>query len=74
MASQTPTLQQNWQSSEKSQNFKEKTQYLMDILYKWLTFSKGELFLPVDQQHNLKIQMKYRFEISLILSQGHYVI
>ena len=29
----TPALQQNWQSSEKSQNFKEKTQYLMNTLY-----------------------------------------
>ena len=26
-------LQQNWQSSEKSQYFKEKTQYLMNTLY-----------------------------------------
>ena len=32
-AGRTPALQQNWQSSEKSQNFKEKTQYLMDTLY-----------------------------------------
>ena len=29
----TPALQQNWQSSEKSQNSKEKTQYLMNTLY-----------------------------------------
>ena len=28
-----PALQQNWQSSEISQNFKEKTQYLMNTLY-----------------------------------------
>ena len=28
----TPALQQNWQSSEKSQHFKEKTQYLMNTL------------------------------------------
>ena len=28
----TPALQQNWQGSEKSQNFKEKTQYLMNTL------------------------------------------
>ena len=34
MAGQTPALQQNWQSSEKSQNFREKTQYLMNSLYK----------------------------------------
>ena len=33
-AGRTPALQQNWQSSEKSQNFKEKTQYLMNSLYK----------------------------------------
>ena len=33
MAGRTPTLQQNWQSSEKSQHFKEKTQYLMNTLY-----------------------------------------
>ena len=32
-AGKTPALQQNWQSSEKSQNFKEKTQYLMNTLY-----------------------------------------
>ena len=32
-AGRTPALQQNWQSSEKSQNFKEKTQYLMNTLY-----------------------------------------
>ena len=34
MAGRTPALQQNWQSSEKSQHFKEKTQYLMNTLYK----------------------------------------
>ena len=32
MAGQTLALQQNWQSSEKSQHFKEKTQYLMNTL------------------------------------------
>ena len=32
-AGRTPALQQNWQSSEKSQSFKEKTQYLMNTLY-----------------------------------------
>ena len=31
-AGRTPALQQNWQSSEKSQNFKEKKQYLMNTL------------------------------------------
>ena len=31
-AGRKPALQQNWQSSEKSQNFKEKTQYLMNTL------------------------------------------
>ena len=32
-AGRTPALQQNWQSWEKSQNCKEKTQYLMNTLY-----------------------------------------
>ena len=32
-AGRTPALQQNWQSPEKSQNLKEKTQYLMNTLY-----------------------------------------
>ena len=32
-AGRPQALQQNWQSSEKSQNFKEKTQYLMNTLY-----------------------------------------
>ena len=32
-AGRKPALQQNWQSSEKSQHFKEKTQYLMNTLY-----------------------------------------
>ena len=32
-AGRTPVLQQNWQSSEKSQYFKEKTQYLMNTQY-----------------------------------------
>ena len=32
-AGRTPALQQNWQSSETFQNFKEKTQYLMNTLY-----------------------------------------
>ena len=32
-AGRKPALQQNWQSSEKSQNFSEKTQYLMNTLY-----------------------------------------
>ena len=35
-----PALQQNWQSSEKSHYFKEKTQYLMNTLYiKAITYS-----------------------------------
>ena len=33
MAGRRPALQQNWQSSEKSQHFKEKAQYLMNTLY-----------------------------------------
>ena len=32
-AGRTPALQQNWQSSEKSQNLKEKIQYLMNTLF-----------------------------------------
>ena len=32
-AGRTPALQQNWQSSEKSQNYKEKKQYLMKTLF-----------------------------------------
>ena len=32
-AGRKPALQQNWQSSEKSQHLKEKTQYLMNTLY-----------------------------------------
>ena len=32
MAGRTPALQQNWQSWEKSQHFKEETQYLMNTL------------------------------------------
>ena len=32
-AGRKPALQQYWQSSEKSQNFKEKAQYLMNTLY-----------------------------------------
>ena len=31
-AGRIPALRQNWESSEKSQNFKEKTQYLMNTL------------------------------------------
>ena len=38
---QAAALQQNWQSSGKSQNFKEKTQYLMNILlYDLIQFYK----------------------------------
>ena len=33
MAGRTPALKQNWQSLEKSQLLKEKTQYLMNTLY-----------------------------------------
>ena len=36
-AGRTPELQQNWQSSEKSKKFKEKTQYLMNNLYNIVT-------------------------------------
>ena len=32
-AGRKPALQQKWQSSEKSQNFQEKTQFLMNTLY-----------------------------------------
>ena len=32
-AGRKPALQQNWQSSEKLQHFKEKTQYLINTLY-----------------------------------------
>ena len=35
-AGRNPALQQNWQSSEKSQNFKENTQYLMNTLYLYI--------------------------------------
>ena len=34
-AGRKPAMRQNWQSSEKSQHFKEKTQYLMNTLYKF---------------------------------------
>ena len=33
-AGRKPALQQNWRSSEKSHHFKEKTQYLINTLYK----------------------------------------
>ena len=33
MAGQTPALQESLQSLEKSQHFKEKTQYLINTLY-----------------------------------------
>ena len=42
-AGRKPALQQNWQSSEKSQKFKEKTQYSMNTLYvgkKFVTHTK----------------------------------
>ena len=32
-AGRTPVLQQKWQNAEKSPNFQEKTQYLMNTLY-----------------------------------------
>ena len=41
-AGRKPTLQQNWQSSEKSQSFKEKTQFLMNTLYNQQQPSAGE--------------------------------
>ena len=37
-AGRKPTLQQNWQISEKSQNFKKKTQYLMNTQYIFTSF------------------------------------
>ena len=40
MEGRTLALQQNWQSSEKSQNFKEKTQYLMNTLYYLIMITK----------------------------------
>ena len=42
-AGRTPALQQNSQSSEKSQHFKEKTQYLMNTLYNNSVFGKKKL-------------------------------
>ena len=35
-AGRKPGLQQNWQSSEKSQNLMQKTQYLMNTLYMYI--------------------------------------
>ena len=51
-----PVLQQNWQSFEKSQHFKEKTQYLMNTLY----------ILQMYYQHNInpKIILLRQPEIS----------
>ena len=40
-AGRKPALQQNWQSSEKSQHFKEKTQYLMNTLYMKRVLNRG---------------------------------
>ena len=41
-----PALQQNWQSSEKSQNLKEKTQYLMNTLqYRRMDWFRKKGFL-----------------------------
>ena len=47
-AGRTPAMQQNWQSSEKSQHFKEK-QYLMNTLYKrhWCSNILVRLFVLV---------------------------
>ena len=44
-AGRTQALQQNWQSSENSQYLKEKTQYLMNTLYKMLLMRCGGLSL-----------------------------
>ena len=46
MEGRTLALQQNWQSSEKSQNFKEKTQYLMNTLYKSFFLYAFSFVLP----------------------------
>ena len=42
-AGKKPALQQSWQSSEKSQNFKEITQYLLNTLYINLKMRELEL-------------------------------
>ena len=39
-AGRKPALQHNWQSSEKSQNFKEKTQFLMNTLNQFFQTNK----------------------------------
>ena len=47
MAGQTPGRQQNWRSSEKSKNFKEKTQYLMNTLYIWLRLDRMKVNMVI---------------------------
>ena len=63
-AGRNPALQQNWQSSEKSQNFKEKTQYLMNILQLLdLGYAPNKLFLPqIEQPANRKKNPKMQIE------------
>ena len=62
-AGRTPALQQNWKSSEKSQNFKEKTQYLMNTLCRLYRM------LPLPFSVPLLIQNKHgNFPLSLFSS------
>ena len=49
-AGRKQALLQNWQSSEKSQNFKEKTQYLMNTLY----VNIGRSMNPLERQFLFK--------------------
>ena len=55
--------QQNWQSSEKSQNFKEKTQFLMNTLYitifcEWIQLSPESRIEP---EKNVLDRTAFRF-------------
>ena len=59
-AGRTQALQQNWQSSEKSQNFKEKTQYLNNTLYiLYVNLYPFNLFIrtPID----LSLRVRYGY-------------
>ena len=75
-AGRAPALQQNWKSSEKSQNFKGKTQYLMNTLYfkgiKLYIFSFHQLtnnLFHIVRAYSCDIRMISHSEWYLVLSR-----
>ena len=65
-AGRTPALQQFWQSLEKSQNVKEKTQYLLNTLYVMVVCADVYVCLSVRESVHITVGSLKDFDTDLL--------